>query len=201
MASKMQMHNLFPTPVGCWVYGEDIQPFREITQTYEPMESGQGNRWADHDVLSYPAFEPLRKWIDAALQEYYQAFFQPVNHEGQEIFITESWVNFANSEESHQYHNHTNSIFSGVFYLEGNDAIEFMSPKPDMQVAPEIEHFNEWNASTWWLPAVAAHMYIWPSWLVHGVPTAPREEERISIAFNTFLKGTLSTKPSTQLTI
>ena len=199
--NKISIHNLFPTPVGEFCYDKDISKFREICQTYEPQEGGSGNRYATHDVLSYPDFKDLRGWIDDSIAKYYKEVFNPIDYDDQEIYITESWVNYCNSNESHAYHKHVNSLISGVFYLEGNDAIEFKSPKPYNQIEPEVDSFNEYNADTWWLPARAAMLYLWPSWLVHGVPTADREEERISVAFNVFVKGTVSGRVSTQLVL
>jgi uncharacterized protein (TIGR02466 family) len=203
----MHIHNLFPTPIGEFSYGEDMAPFSEIVKSegyQKHIKNGSGNRYSDHDVLSYDSFGPLREWIDKCLQEYYQHTFVPLEQQHpQELYITESWVNYANNSESHEWHNHTNSIISGVFYIEAtDDAIEFKSPKPYNQIMPEPDYFNEYNSSQWWLPARTATLYLFPSWLHHGVPVFEnREEDRISIAFNTFLKGIVSRRLSSRLEI
>jgi uncharacterized protein (TIGR02466 family) len=208
MKEDITIHNLFPTPVGEFCYEGDMAPYIEIAKTYlndNSIMKGEGNRFAEHDALTYPAFEDLTKWINKCLNDYYKTVFAPLEQQdgGPEIYITESWVNFTNNKEFHQWHNHANSFISGVFYLEAiEDAIEFNSTKPDSILIPDMEYFNEYNASRWWLPARTAILYLFPSWLQHSVPVIEgREEDRISIAFNTYLRGTVSSRGSTNLVL
>ena len=197
----MQIHSLFPTPIGEFTYGGDISPFRKIINNYERIES-RTNRWAEYDVLNFPDFQDLRNFVDKSLDEFYQKIWSPRDDLEHELYITESWVNFTNASEWHHPHNHANSFISGVFYLEAGDAIEFDSPKPSSILEPQTEDWNEFNSSQWWLPARTANLYLFPSWLRHGVPLVKeREEDRISIAFNTFLRGNISMRSTQQLVI
>jgi len=205
---EITIHNLFPTPVGEFCYEGDMAPYIEIAKTYlndGSVQNGEGNRFAEHDVLTYPDFEDLRNWINECVAKYYQATFAPMKQQddNQEIYITESWINFTNNKEHHQWHNHANSLISGVFYFEAiEDAIEFSTPKPDSILIPDMEYFNEYNSSRWWLPARTAILYLFPSWLMHSVPViADREEDRISISFNTYLRGIISARGSTSLVL
>ena len=48
---------------------------------------------------------------------------------------------------------------------------------------------NQYNAETWWKPAVEKRLYLFPSWLNHYVDPNLNQQERISISFNTVEAG------------
>ena len=81
-----------------------------------------------------------------------------------------------------------------------NDKILFSSNKGYQQIKPEIKDFNIWNSETWFFPVETGNLFMFPSSTTHQVETKKGINTRISLAFNTFYKGTIgSNKDLTEL--
>ena len=89
----------------------------------------------------------------------------------------------------HHSHNHPNSIISGVFYIDvEDDRIEFERPQSNQFVLPPKD-YNMYNSGSWWLGVEEKSLLLFPSTLVHSVPQIHHSKTRISLAFNTFIRG------------
>ena len=56
----------------------------------------------------------------------------------------------------------------------------------------EPKEFNIWNSGTWSFNTNHNMLILFPSWLEHGVEQNEKATtNRISLAFNTFVKGTI----------
>jgi hypothetical protein len=81
-----------------------------------------------------------------------------------------------------------------------NDKIKFSNPRGYQQISPEIKNFNLWNSETWFFPVEIGDLFMFPSSTTHQVETKKGTNTRISLAFNTFYKGTVgSNKDLTEL--
>ena len=121
-------------------------------------------------------------------------FYETLKHvKESEIYITQSWLNLTKKDQFHHTHKHPNSILAGVFYLQTveDDCISFDNSLRVDQVRPSIESFNSYNSSLYNLPVRKNMLVIFPSSLMHNVPTVKTDQVRISLAFNTFVKGVL----------
>jgi len=121
-------------------------------------------------------------------------FYETLKHvKESEIYITQSWLNLTKKDQFHHTHKHPNSILAGVFYLQtvDDDCISFDNTLRVDQVRPSIKSFNSWNSSLYNLPVHKNMLVIFPSSLMHNVPTVKSDQVRISLAFNTFVKGVL----------
>ena len=92
-------------------------------------------------------------------------------------------------------------MISGVFYIstEEDDKITFTDPngKVGEQIKFEPKEYNIWNATNWFFPVNNNELILFPSWLVHKVdPNEKATKDRISISFNTFVRGTLGSRGS-----
>ena len=65
------------------------------------------------------------------------------------------------------------------FFKEGYSQIKF-----------EPKEWNLSNSDSWWFEVATKKMVVFPSSLTHMVQTVEAENTRISLAFNTFFKGT-----------
>jgi uncharacterized protein (TIGR02466 family) len=121
-------------------------------------------------------------------------FYETLKHvKESEIYITQSWINLTKKNQFHHTHKHPNSILAGVFYLQtvDDDSISFDNTLRVDQIRPSIDSFNPWNSSLYNLPVHRNMLVIFPSSLMHNVPTVKSDQVRISLAFNTFVKGVL----------
>jgi uncharacterized protein (TIGR02466 family) len=108
-------------------------------------------------------------------------------------YITQSWLNFTNVNEFHHLHHHTNSYLSGVFYIKAKKDVDKIFFEKDMNyiLHPEFTEFNINNSNSWWLPVETGEIILFSSKLKHFVEKVEKTDERISLAFNVFLKGTI----------
>ena len=82
-----------------------------------------------------------------------------------------------------------------MLYFDSNiekDKIFFVK-KNYQQIKPIIDDtkYNYWNSESWYFPVETGNLFMFPSSTVHRVDTKKGNNTRISLAFNTFYKGTL----------
>lgn len=112
-------------------------------------------------------------------------------------YITCMWANVAPVGSAHMNHIHSNSMYSGVIYLqqpEGSAPTIFSDPRPAAGlIHPDYENPNPaLLGARWSTLGKRGELLIFPSWLPHGVdpvPATDSKEERISLSFNIMIKS------------
>jgi uncharacterized protein (TIGR02466 family) len=143
----------------------------------------------DNYILNNPILSNLKEDILQTVKVY---FYDLLKSEfNTEIYITQSWVNFTKENESHHRHSHPNSVLSGTIYIDVDstkDSIVFYKNICNQIVTTKTE-FNIYNSDLWTLPVEASQIIVFPSYLQHSVNTKVGSDTRISLSFNTFIKG------------
>ena len=188
--------NLFPTPI----YMTDMdRPFTkqelkfiEVQKNHTTKNEGNVSS-IDNYILNRKELKNIKKIIDTACEDYLQRIICP-KEKNLKLYVTQSWLNFTEANQYHHQHAHPNSVISGVLYFDcdkENDKIKFTSPKGYQQIVPELKNYNIWNSYTWWFPLETGQLIMFPSSTIHQVDTKQGNNTRISLAFNTFYKGTI----------
>jgi uncharacterized protein (TIGR02466 family) len=192
----MNLEYLFPIAVGVASIERDLTPQELNCLLKLPTKSNIGNLVSTNNyILELPKLAKLKKSLLHAVDVYFKTTINPVD--GVEIYITQSWFNITNNIQHHHQHAHPNSYISGVFYVSGEgeaDKITFDAPSNPYLLAVNSKNWNATNSKTWWLPANTGDLIMFPSTLQHFVPTPKSNAPRMSIAFNTFLRGNLGVK-------
>lgn len=145
-------------------------------------------------VLDRPEFKEIRKFIDSAIEDYMDNVVQPKYNTT--CYVTQSWLNWTEPGGFHHFHYHPNSFISGVLYIKADgdsDRISFSKERHDhFDVVPG--EFNLYNSKTWWVGVETGTLILFPSHITHSVPNTESGEMRISLAFNTYLRGELGEK-------
>ena len=104
---------------------------------------------------------------------------------------TQSWINVNPPGSSHHKHFHSNSILSGVLYLQVDDQTgKFLVHREDNnRISNEIKNYNQYNYKYLFFEPKQFELYIFPSSLSHSVDENKSTENRISLSFNTFYYG------------
>ena len=162
----------------------------------------EGNTTSNNNyILNEKPFNTLKKELDKIIKDYFDKVISPSNNI--KPYITQSWLNYTEKDQYHHKHAHPNSVVSGVLYFDSdkkNDKILFSSNKGYQQISPKIKDFNIWNSETWFFPVETRDLFMFPSSTIHQVETKQGDNTRISLAFNTFYKGTVgSNKDLTEL--
>jgi uncharacterized protein (TIGR02466 family) len=192
----MAILDLFPTPVGIYELNRDVSDIEKETVLNFERRSNSGNLTSKprNIVYDYPELNHLKSFFDESIQDYCNNALA-INPNEVSVYITQSWANYTDSGQYHHKHSHPNSYVSGVFYLQSSeeDKIHFFNSNTTNHNMREIRvntvSYNKYNSESWWLEATQGRLYLFPSNFVHMVETVVAKQTRVSISFNTFLKG------------
>ena len=141
----------------------------------------------------------LKEFIESAIDVYVKNIIVGDEYDEDLSFkITQSWVNLTQpGSAGHHQHIHTNSVISGVLYLQTNndDSVTFANNYfASMTMRVVTKKYNEFNSDTWRFPVNAGKLLLFPSNLPHQVESVKGKEDRISLSFNVFPFGILGEK-------
>lgn len=186
----MIIQNLFPTGVGSFQYDKELSKKQRDFVIKQEKRPNQGNTTsANRKVLDEPLFKDLKKFVDAAVEEYFQATTAPFFDV--KLRVTQSWLNYSEPGQFHHKHAHPNSFISGCFYVNADPTVDKIYFYRDgyERIKIHSENYNPYNSESWWLPVATNQLILFPSYLTHMVETVQAKETRISLAFNTFPVG------------
>jgi len=146
--------------------------------------SSENTRVLDNQILSS---------LKSELEKHLNILAKEVLNYTNDFFITNSWININPPGTFHKSHNHVNSILSGVYYIripDNSPPVSFSKPvRPELLLEP-VE-WNSYNSSDWKINVLEGELLIFPSNLQHEVLPNHSMNDRVSLAFNSFIKGTI----------
>jgi len=196
-------HAVFPQPVYVCELTRDIttEEYKFFSQAKSRSHINIGN-WVsdDEDILDSAEMADIKSSIMSAISEYSQkiAGYQS----DMQLCITQSWLNWTTAGEFHHRHFHYNSLISGVLYIdvdENLDSITFHR-REHSQLQPIYQSFNQFNSPDYTIKIHRGMLVLFPSELSHSVEVKDGDNVRVSLAFNTFFRGTMG-GARTKLTI
>ena len=100
-----------------------------------------------------------------------------------EFIITTSWFTHTKDGKFGNFHNHSNSMFSGVFYFtDDNSSIKFQNFNKNTSFNIIPKEFNVFNSSSWEIKPPKGTILLFPSEVYHYVNIS--NKDRKSLAFN-----------------
>jgi len=188
------VNGIFPTPIYMSKLDRDLtkKELSFINKIKLDFYKNEGNITSnDNYILNQKVFSKLKEDLDLRVQDYFNKVLSTTD--AIIPFITQSWLNYTETNQYHHKHQHPNSLVSGVFYINCNkefDKIKFFNDKY-YTIKPEIKEWNLWNSQSWWFPVNTGDIILFPSSLTHMVEAKQGDNTRISLAFNVFIKGTI----------
>lgn len=147
------------------------------------------NGWQSQNLLQqYPEFgEMNRRILDVCKSIAESQNFLPnidLRHQ--------AWVNISPPGASNRIHIHPNCHLSGVYYVSLQapecGSIFFRDPRAaGTMLRPPIGQETHFTASEVRMRPEEGRMYVFPSWLEHGVETNQSDRDRVSISFNVLI--------------
>ena len=195
----MEIFGLFPTPLGQAKFDRDLTEEELLFINSLEKSNNQGNLISiNKNILDTKELQDVRRFIQENLNSYFQEVYKPKPEDELEIYITISWANYTGASQYHHPHTHPNSFVSGCFYPQvtsGNDSISFERNKYNL-IDIEPTEWNLWNSKSWTVGINTGDLLFFPSSLTHFVKEKNQDETRVSIAFNTFVRGKLGLENS-----
>ena len=202
---ESNINGIFPTPIYISKLDRKLTPLelKFVDKNKKDFYKNDGNITSNNNyILNEKPFSNIKKELDLRIQDYFDKVISPANNITP--YITQSWLNYTETNQYHHKHSHPNSLVSGVFYInfhEEHDKIKFFNDKYQT-IKPEVKDWNIWNSETWWFSVKTGDVILFPSSLTHMVETKQGDNTRISLAFNVFIKGTVgNNKNLTELII
>lgn len=191
----MELYPLFSTPVvKCKLnHTLDLNYLESIDYI---LYGNSGYRSLNENILLDYYFQDLKKQIEYALNAF---LFDAMHFTQGKIIHTGSWINLHTPGDYAPKHNHTNSFYSGVFYLDvpkDSGKIWFSkslstSTYATSTISPDIKEFNVYNSNEFGFEVENNDLLLFPSHLIHEVDVNKSNSNRYSVAFNYFLHGIL----------
>jgi len=190
----MNIISLFPTPVSQSKIQADYD-FDAILSELKFVKNEGGNEFSiNQKILDFNNLSTLKKQLTEHVKTFVESVHVPQTPI--EVYITNSWINISTPGNSHHKHSHVNSFISGVYYIKANetDSITFYHNRYD-QIKVTPKDYNIFNSDSWSIPITTGDLVLFPSYLDHGVLPC-KNNQRISLAFNTFIKGNIGNESS-----
>ena len=191
---EANINGIFPTPIYISKLDRELtsKELLFINKTKLNSHNNEGNITSNENyILNNKSFKELKTDLYLRVQDYFKKVISPTD--AITPYITQSWLNYTETNQYHHKHAHPNSLVSGVFYInchEEHDKIKFFNDRYQT-IKPEVKDWNIWNSETWWFSVKTGDVILFPSSLTHMVETKEGDNTRISLAFNVFIRGTV----------
>jgi uncharacterized protein (TIGR02466 family) len=188
------INGIFPTPIYISKLNRELtnKELSFINKIKFDCNKNEGNITSnDNYILNNKTFKNLKEDLYLIVKDYFNKVISPTD--AISPYITQSWLNYTETNQYHHKHAHPNSLVSGVFYInchEELDKIKFFNDKYET-IKLEVKDWNLWNSRSWWFSVKTGDVILFPSSLTHMVETKEGTNTRISLAFNVFIKGTV----------
>ena len=189
-----EISGVFPIPV--YISNLDRPFTKEEMQIFTTAEKkvvpNAGNiTSANNYILNEKGMKNLKDILTAHVTEYIKRIHAPKYP--MVPYITQSWANYTKKNQYHHTHEHPNSFISGVLYINANEAHDKITlhKKGYQQIKPVPTEWNWYNSDSWFYTVKTGMIILFPSGTTHNVETKEGDNKRISLAFNTFFKGTM----------
>ncbi len=186
------INSIFPTPIYMSKLDRELTSLelKFVDKHKKDFYKNDGNITSNNNyILNEKPFSNIKKELDLRVKDYFDKVISSANNITP--YITQSWLNYTETNQYHHKHAHPNSLVSGVFYInchEEYDKIKFFNDRYQI-IKPEVKDYNIWNSETWWFSVKTGDVILFPSSLTHMVETKEGTNTRISLAFNVFIKG------------
>jgi uncharacterized protein (TIGR02466 family) len=180
------------TNIGRPFTGEESRFFERMQGTSHPNVANV--RSADTRVLEAPEMQSIRSFVLDHVNQYARKIISV--DPNLEFYLTQSWLNYTQTGQSHHRHVHTNSLISGVLYVNAKKEVDGICfyRNSGAQISVSDSFINWYNAPSWCLSVSVGDVVLFPSNLSHGVEQTTGEHTRISLAFNAFVRGQIGTE-------
>jgi uncharacterized protein (TIGR02466 family) len=200
----MELITIFPTTIGKFKLDRNISD-DEMSVAYEEekvshINSGDNFIGKSSYILESPKLKNLKEFLEKSLNEFFYTLHGGYD-DSVSMYITQSWFNYTKQNQSHHRHSHQNSIISGVFYFNvdmNSDSIN-MHTKNFLQgdhINIPPKEVNIYNTERISLPVETGMLYLFNSKIQHDVSLIKNNDTRMSLAFNSFVRGRIGTAES-----
>lgn len=188
---------LFSFPLVCFELEENFSIFDYVKNE---CEYDSNNLSPSEVSIDKYIFDKFPKEKNIVMKYFYSFKNEIMRYENTEFCMTTSWATRLQNTGSIQLHNHSNSFYSGILYLDDIDTnegrLEFNDLSSNQLQPNKPVEYNIWNSTSWYVQPKKNLLIFFPSRLHHKVSKYNSDTPRHSIAFNIFMDGFFGTGDS-----
>jgi uncharacterized protein (TIGR02466 family) len=196
---EFTIEGIFPVPVYFSQFRDLKKEEVEYIQNLDKKPNEGNTTSSNHHILEEEKFAELKEFVTREANKFFQFVWKP-KQKDLKLYVTQSWSNYTEKGQWHHKHSHANSFISGVLYItvdEKFDRISFFNEREKQHFTFPIDdsnpnNYNPFNSISWWFPIKNSMLVMFKSDLPHMVPLIEESTykgTRISISFNTYLRG------------
>ena len=195
---QFYVESIFPTVIGRTVIDEvDLSVLNRVKKyEYRQLDNDfNSNASISVRLNILDDFPDIKKYILSIFNDYIKNVYKYEN----EFVMTTSWSTRVKPNITTTSHNHKNSMFSGVLYLESKNIspILFESNPIPSSFSIEPSEFNDFNCESWIVKPSPWEIIFFPSHIKHNICKNESDEDRFSIAMNFLPIGVYGKNDST----
>lgn len=185
---------IFPTPVMLSQQAVPDSLVAALIDQFETAEIGPNNRTPllTHTGMQSPRSHENYRQVAKLVAPKLKAFGEALMGEELDWAIKEIWINKMDRGGAQKMHNHSNSFVSGILYLTPvHPASTTVFYRAVVTSSFFMKNENSrckigpYNAPVFRLPqASPGDLVLFPSYVMHEVPSNPLETPRYTVAFN-----------------
>ena len=188
MANVIKNHMVFPTLINEFKFVADENLLKSIQELdIRGIMHSFPKQTKNNTLHKEKEFKSITNKILETTKEICEKY----EYKYDKIEITNMWLNISQKNVFFPPHSHSNNIFSGVWYPfedTSKTPIMFQDPRPACNVMiPYTFNRNPLNSNITQFYPTKDMGLIFPSWLMHYVPSALNN--RISMSWNILLRG------------
>ena len=191
----MEKIQLFPVEFYTFKCPLDLTPWiRHLETTNAGAKYGTNISYTSN-LHTLPEYEPLFAWFVDCLEQ----VRTECQYDCDSLSVTSSWANcaLAGAAMRQNYHRHSMSFLSGVFYLTEGVPTIFEDPVIHRTQA-QIEVLRKgWRGPFEAIENEPGKLVLFPSWMYHSTPPHWGDNDRWVISFNTLPTGAVNYNTAT----
>jgi len=180
----MIVNSIFPTAIGIerdFFINDKEKLINEIN--WKTDKSLQGNFYQSETNLQ---LKKNWKLIFDNFIMFANIFVENLGFKTNNLFVTQAWLNYMPKNSFIDWHYHSNSFISGIYYMKStcNEGTLFQNVNNPLNffIQTEIAKDTEYNANVYKVNGVENTLILFPSYITHCSEIA--SDDRYTIAFN-----------------
>lgn len=193
----MIRHEIFPVPIWQFEFDKANEFKEKIVPMFKEIEKKNPNDNIKYTKEGYTSYGPINNILDydecLELKNFVMtSVVEAVKDIGMEGYanMTGSWFNINRKYSSHGNHNHIPDTISGIYYVQADEDDARITFHDQNKVSnwPWRRSINPTFTSRTknFAPKIGT-LFLFPSFVEHSVEQQLKDQERISISFNTFI--------------
>lgn len=200
----VELHPLFPPAFGYannrnLVTPELVDALSRVHRSDNTFNGVSTNNrlFANQDLK--PILSAVENFVMEQLRDYYHLALGVIfDNDICKPVITQSWLTFTRRGEKMHGHRHPNSLVSGVFYINAVDTLDqliFTKETPYRNFDWKPSPTSQYSGTEYIIPVQTGDLLLFESGVHHHFNEVEHDQERISLAFNTWLSGSFGSEP------